>query len=120
MFGAASMPLHRRAAWWAMVGNGGQRWATVAGDGVGGSAYMQINKHFSPRHDAGVIHPPPPCAAPPMATQQHDGGVPFGIAHSAQKLQLLELPPDVVALLDAPNPPRCAPSSRPAAAWSPF
>lgn len=51
-----------------------------------------------------------------MATQQFDAGVPFAIAASAQKLQLLELPPDVAALLDAPNPPRCAPSSRPAAA----
>lgn len=53
-----------------------------------------------------------------MATQQFDGGVPFAIRAGAQaKLQLLELPPDVVALLDAPNPPRCAPCSRPAAAW---
>lgn len=55
-----------------------------------------------------------------MATQQHDGGVPFAIAASAQKLQLLELSADVAALLDAPNPPRCAPSSRPADAWIPF
>ncbi|KAJ4989142.1 hypothetical protein SVAN01_05404 [Stagonosporopsis vannaccii] len=55
-----------------------------------------------------------------MATQQFDGGVPFAIAAAAQKLQLLELPPDVAALLAAPNPPRLsikssAPSSdRPA------
>lgn len=54
-----------------------------------------------------------------MATQQFDGGVPFAIASSAQKLQLLELPADVAALLDAPNPPRCAPSSRPAS-WIAF
>jgi hypothetical protein len=54
-----------------------------------------------------------------MATQQFDGGVPFAIATAAQKLQLLELPPDVAALLDAPNPPRCAPSSRPAS-WIAF
>lgn len=52
-----------------------------------------------------------------MATQQFDGGVPFAIAASVQKLQLLELPPDVAALLESPNPPRCAPSSRSAAAW---
>ncbi|KAH6614215.1 sister chromatid cohesion protein-like protein Dcc1 [Boeremia exigua] len=55
-----------------------------------------------------------------MATQQFDGGVPFAIAARAQKLQLLELPPAVAALLDAPNPPRlsikssAASSDRPA------
>ncbi len=48
-----------------------------------------------------------------MATQQQlDSGVPFAIAVRAQKLQLLELPPNVAALLDAPNPPRCALSPR--------
>jgi hypothetical protein len=55
-----------------------------------------------------------------MATQQFDGGVPFAIATTAQKLQLLELPSEVAALLDSPHPPRCAPSSRSADAWTPF
>ncbi|KAF3003643.1 hypothetical protein E8E13_007947 [Curvularia kusanoi] len=41
-----------------------------------------------------------------MATQQFDGGVPFAIAANAQKLQLLELPSEVAALLEGPNPPR--------------
>ncbi|KAJ4379644.1 hypothetical protein N0V86_004826 [Didymella sp. IMI 355093] len=50
-----------------------------------------------------------------MATQQFDGGVPFAVASSAQKLQLLELPPDVAALLDAPNPPRLSIKSSAAA-----
>ncbi|KAJ4401215.1 hypothetical protein N0V91_008113 [Didymella pomorum] len=50
-----------------------------------------------------------------MATQQFDGGVPFAIATAAQKLQLLELPPDVAALLDAPNPPRLSIKSSAAA-----
>ncbi|XPS76731.1 hypothetical protein M3J09_008778 [Ascochyta lentis] len=38
-----------------------------------------------------------------MATQQHDGGVPFAVTARPQKLQLLELPSAVAALLDAPN-----------------
>lgn len=68
-----------------------------------------------------VILSPPTTARPlPMATQQFDGGVPFAIATTAQKLQLLELPSEVAALLDSPNPPRCAPSSRSADAWTPF
>ncbi|KAF1927871.1 uncharacterized protein M421DRAFT_5547 [Didymella exigua CBS 183.55] len=50
-----------------------------------------------------------------MATQQFDGGVPFAIAAPAQKLQLLELPADVAALLDAPNPPRLSIKSSAAA-----
>lgn len=32
--------------------------------------------------------------------------MPFAIAHDLQHLRLLELPPDLVELLDAPNPPR--------------
>ncbi|KAF2855846.1 sister chromatid cohesion protein-like protein Dcc1 [Plenodomus tracheiphilus IPT5] len=40
-----------------------------------------------------------------MATQQEDGGVPFSIAHETQHFRLLELPPDVVELIEAPNPP---------------
>ncbi|KAI8942732.1 hypothetical protein NX059_000778 [Plenodomus lindquistii] len=40
-----------------------------------------------------------------MATQQDDGGVPFSIAHEMQHLRLLELPPEVVELIEAPNPP---------------
>jgi hypothetical protein len=41
--------------------------------------------------------------------------VPFAIAHDLRKLQLLELPPDLLALLDAPSAsPRCAPCSLPA------
>jgi hypothetical protein len=68
-----------------------------------------------------VILSSPTTARPlPMATQQFDGGVPFAIATTAQKLQLLELPSEVAALLDSPNPPRCAPSSRSADAWTPF
>lgn len=71
--------------------------------------------------EGGVILSSPTTACPlPMATQQFDGGVPFAIATTAQKLQLLELPSEVAALLDSPNPPRCAPSSRSADAWTPF
>ncbi|KAG9194695.1 hypothetical protein G6011_04730 [Alternaria panax] len=40
-----------------------------------------------------------------MATQQDQGGVPFSIAHQQQHFRLLELPPELVELLDAPNPP---------------
>ncbi|KAF2829213.1 hypothetical protein CC86DRAFT_403863 [Ophiobolus disseminans] len=39
-----------------------------------------------------------------MATQQDDGGVPFSMAHEMHQFRLLELPPDIVELLDAPNP----------------
>ena len=42
-----------------------------------------------------------------MATQQDEGGVPVAIAHEMQHFRLLELPPEIVALLEAPNPPRC-------------
>lgn len=74
----------------------------------------ESNKHTAPL-DTYLRHPSPTVLRSlDMATQQFDGGVPFAIASSAQKLQLLELPADVAALLDAPNPPRCAPSSRPA------
>jgi sister chromatid cohesion protein DCC1 len=40
-----------------------------------------------------------------MATQQNEGGVPFSIAHEQQHFRLLELPPEIVELMDAPNPP---------------
>jgi hypothetical protein len=40
-----------------------------------------------------------------MATQQDEGGVPFSIAHQQQHFRLLELPPEIVGLIDAPNPP---------------
>jgi sister chromatid cohesion protein DCC1 len=40
-----------------------------------------------------------------MATQQDDGGVPFSMAHEMQPFRLFELPPEIVALIDAPNPP---------------
>ncbi|CAO2654880.1 Nn.00g116130.m01.CDS01 [Neocucurbitaria sp. VM-36] len=41
-----------------------------------------------------------------MATQQDEGGVPFSIAHELQHFRLLELPPEIVEVIDAPNPPR--------------
>jgi sister chromatid cohesion protein DCC1 len=40
-----------------------------------------------------------------MATQQDEGGVPFAMAHSLQQFRLLELPAELVDVLDAPNPP---------------
>jgi hypothetical protein len=40
-----------------------------------------------------------------MATQQEEGGVPFSIAHEMQQFRLLELPQEIVELLEAPNPP---------------
>ncbi|KAJ4352368.1 uncharacterized protein N0V89_007716 [Didymosphaeria variabile] len=40
-----------------------------------------------------------------MATQQGEGGVPFAVAHELQNFRLLELPPEIVELLEAPNPP---------------
>ncbi|KAF2750336.1 hypothetical protein M011DRAFT_474789 [Sporormia fimetaria CBS 119925] len=40
-----------------------------------------------------------------MATQQGEGGVPFSIAHDFQSFRLLELPQDLVELLETPNPP---------------
>ena len=42
---------------------------------------------------------------PDMATQQDEGGVPFSMAHEMQQFRLFELPPEIVELLDAPNPP---------------
>ncbi|EUC32297.1 hypothetical protein COCCADRAFT_99056 [Bipolaris zeicola 26-R-13] len=39
-----------------------------------------------------------------MATQ-HQGGLPVSIAHQQQHFRLLELPPEIVELLDKPNPP---------------
>ncbi|KAF2032605.1 hypothetical protein EK21DRAFT_109677 [Setomelanomma holmii] len=58
-----------------------------------------------------------------MATQQDEGGVPFSIAHEMQHFRLFELPPEIVELIDAPNPPllsiksqavSSAPNSKPA------
>ena len=40
-----------------------------------------------------------------MATQQDHGGVPFSIAHEMLQFRLFELPPELVELLDAPQPP---------------
>lgn len=40
-----------------------------------------------------------------MATQQDTGGVPFSIAHHHNHFRLLELPPDLVELIDSPAPP---------------
>jgi sister chromatid cohesion protein DCC1 len=40
-----------------------------------------------------------------MATQQDEGGVPFCMAHEMQPFRLFELPPEIVDLIDAPNPP---------------
>jgi hypothetical protein len=40
-----------------------------------------------------------------MATQQDEGGVPFAMAHEMQQFRLFELPPELVELLDAPDPP---------------
>lgn len=52
-----------------------------------------------------------------MATQQEDGGVPFSIAHDMQHFRLLELPPEVVELIEAPNsPPLSIKSLAPSAA----
>jgi hypothetical protein len=41
-------------------------------------------------------------------TQQDEGGVPFAITHEMQHFRLLELPPEIVELLDSPHPPRYA------------
>ena len=40
-----------------------------------------------------------------MGSQDEEAGVPFSIAHDHQQFRLLELPPDLVELLDAENPP---------------
>ncbi|KAF2473781.1 sister chromatid cohesion protein-like protein Dcc1 [Lindgomyces ingoldianus] len=40
-----------------------------------------------------------------MAALQDEGSVPFSIAHGQQHLRLLELPAEILELLDAPNPP---------------
>ncbi|OCK78954.1 hypothetical protein K432DRAFT_300870 [Lepidopterella palustris CBS 459.81] len=39
-----------------------------------------------------------------MATQD-ERGVPFSIAHEQQQFRLLELPPEILQLIDSPNPP---------------
>lgn len=41
-----------------------------------------------------------------MATQQNEGGVPFAVAHELRSFRLLELPPEIVELLEAPDPPQ--------------
>ncbi|KAF1966142.1 hypothetical protein BU23DRAFT_331540 [Bimuria novae-zelandiae CBS 107.79] len=51
-----------------------------------------------------------------MATQQKDGGVPFAVTHELQSFRLLELPPEIVELLEAPNPPQLSIKSLPPAA----
>lgn len=48
-----------------------------------------------------------------MATQQDEGGIPFAIAHHLQHFRLLELPPELVELIEAPNPPLYAFQSPP-------
>ena len=40
-----------------------------------------------------------------MATQQDQGGLPISIAHKHQHFRLLELPPEIVELLEKPDPP---------------
>ncbi|KAF2690388.1 hypothetical protein K458DRAFT_290521 [Lentithecium fluviatile CBS 122367] len=49
-------------------------------------------------------------------TQQHEGGVPFSVAHDLQTFRLLELPPEIVELLDSPSPPPLSIKSLPPAA----
>jgi hypothetical protein len=44
-----------------------------------------------------------------MATLQTDGGVPFAVAHDYQHFRLLELPPELVQLLEAPDAPPSVP-----------
>jgi hypothetical protein len=41
-----------------------------------------------------------------MATQQEEAGVPFSVAHEMQQFRLLELPPELLELLEAPSPPQ--------------
>ncbi|KAF9739822.1 hypothetical protein PMIN06_004897 [Paraphaeosphaeria minitans] len=48
-----------------------------------------------------------------MPTQQNERGVPFALAHDFQHFRLLELPPDLVQLLEAPNPPQLSIKSLP-------
>ena len=40
-----------------------------------------------------------------MATQQDEGGVPFSIAHDMQQFRLLELPQEIVELIESAHPP---------------
>jgi len=42
-----------------------------------------------------------------MATQHDHGGVPVSVAHDMQQFRLLELPPEVLELIEAPHPPLC-------------
>ncbi|KAF2020046.1 sister chromatid cohesion protein-like protein Dcc1 [Aaosphaeria arxii CBS 175.79] len=41
-----------------------------------------------------------------MATQRDEGAVPFAISHELQQFRLLELPPEIVELIDSPDPPQ--------------
>ncbi|KAF1955711.1 hypothetical protein CC80DRAFT_505043 [Byssothecium circinans] len=50
-----------------------------------------------------------------MATQQDQGGVPLAIAHDLQQFRLLELPPELVELIESPNPPLLSIKSLPPA-----
>ncbi|KAF1919738.1 sister chromatid cohesion protein Dcc1 [Ampelomyces quisqualis] len=52
-----------------------------------------------------------------MATAPQRHGC-FSIAHDLQRFRLLELPPDLVQLLDAPNPPRLSLKSQPEPAYA--
>ncbi|KAF2200086.1 sister chromatid cohesion protein-like protein Dcc1 [Delitschia confertaspora ATCC 74209] len=40
-----------------------------------------------------------------MATQQDEGGFPLSISHNLRQFRLLELPPDLLELIDSPHPP---------------
>lgn len=48
-----------------------------------------------------------------MAISQHPGGVPVSIAHTFQHFRLLELPPEIVDLIDSPAPQRLSIKSLP-------
>ncbi|KAF2649225.1 sister chromatid cohesion protein-like protein Dcc1 [Lophiostoma macrostomum CBS 122681] len=47
-----------------------------------------------------------------MATQQDEGDVPFSVAHDMQQFRLLELPPEIVELIESANPPALSIKSR--------
>lgn len=63
------------------------------------TSYAQI-AHGTFHRASGLVD----CPAPAMATQ-HQGGLPVSIAHQQQHFRLLELPPEIVELIDKPNPP---------------
>ncbi|USP76116.1 hypothetical protein yc1106_03390 [Curvularia clavata] len=54
-----------------------------------------------------------------MATQQDQGGLPISIAHQHQHFRLLELPPEIVELLEKPDPPLLSIKSQAASAAKP-